>query len=105
MLSVVDGGPSDVPDGSPPRERLPDRDPSTPAQHRALKQSRVQHQYMGMLVDGVFMACTALAIMRAIRDGHDPLRPCLDFAQEHMNWLRVHIAHRYCTATPPLAIT
>ena len=51
---------------------------------------------------GVFMACAALAVLRALRDGRDPLQPTLDFEQKHMNWLRVHMVHRYCNAIPPL---
>ena len=51
---------------------------------------------------GVFMACTALAILRALRDGGDPLNPTLDFEHKHMNWLRVHFAHRYCNRVRPL---
>ena len=45
---------------------------------------------------------TALAIIRAIKDGTMPLNPRLDFQQLHMNWLRVHMVHRYCNAIPPL---
>ncbi len=51
---------------------------------------------------GLFMACAALAILRAVRDGHDPAAPTLDYDQRHMHGLRLHFAHRYCMAIPPL---
>ena len=49
---------------------------------------------------GIFMACAALAVLRALRDVLNPLQTTLDFRQEHMNWLRVHMVHRYCNAIP-----
>ena len=51
---------------------------------------------------GVFMACTALAILRSLRDGTDPLHPTLDFQHKHMNWVRVHMVDRYCNRKRPL---
>ena len=89
-MYAVPGSPEPV-DGSPPRERIP-----APELHSQRDGARDTNRRTSC---AVFMTCTALAIIRAIRDGAMPWNPRLDFQHQHMNWLRVHMVHRYC---PPL---
>ena len=51
-MFVTAAGRSGGPDGSPPRERVPDQSFSSPAEQRIVKQNRTVKEYAEQMCDG-----------------------------------------------------